>query len=668
MRSFVRALVLGALMTTVAHAQTTAPAISFADLLGEMIHRDSVARWPEPAYRSAQFSSYDRAAQDPNTDWFANGDFNQFLRTETNGGRQEWVLMDHVGPGAVVRIWSANPPEACNLRFYFDGAAEPGWTVDFQGLTGGEGPVAGPLSGVRARGWNSYLPIPYAKGLKITTDKDGFYYQVGYRAYEPGTAVESFTPELLSTNRTMIGGVQYALMHPRSPSVAQTIGLSGALEPGAQRAWDLPAGSHALRELILRVNAPTSLEGLDLERALRSVIVRFWFDGEETVWVPLTDFFGSGVGLHPHQDWWRAVDDVGIMRSWWPMPYARRARFALLNLGDQPVQLSGALGIGDWSWDQRSMHFRANWHWTGELPSRPMIDYNYLTAQGRGVVVGDTLAIYNPVTAWWGEGDEMIFVDGEDFPSTFGTGTEDYYGYAWCTPEVFISPFHSQPRVDGPGNRGHTTNSRVRMLDAMPFKTQMQFDMELWHWAEVDVDFASTVYWYGIPGVRHNRRAQPDGAVAILRAPPPPLVIEGLSEAGDVLGAHTEGIELEHQTTGGYEGQWSKDDQTLFHGQKIGDYLELNVPGPEAGQHRLTLYAAKSWDYGIVRISVNGATVIDELDLWSEPVVATGPIDLGLHAPVDGKYVVRIEVVGKNENSRGTGSYFGVDGVAVTAP
>ena len=40
----------------------------------------------------------------------------------------------------------------------------------------------------------------------------------------------------------------------------------------------------------------------------------------------------------------------------------------------------------------------------------------------------------NPVEAWWGEGDEKVFVDGEKFPSHFGTGTEDYYGYAWCWP------------------------------------------------------------------------------------------------------------------------------------------------------------------------------------------------------------------------------------------
>ena len=91
------------------------------------------------------------------------------------------------------------------------------------------------------------------------------------------------------------------------------------------------------------------------------------------------------------------------------------------------------------------------------------------TIEGKGVYMGDTLALVNPCPVWWGEGDEKIYVDGEKFPSHFGTGTEDYYGYAWCTPEFFESPFHAQPRAEGPRNQGHVTNTRVRLLDGIPF-------------------------------------------------------------------------------------------------------------------------------------------------------------------------------------------------------
>ena len=103
---------------------------------------------------------------------------------------------------------------------------------------------------------------------------------------------------------------------------------------------------------------------------------------------------------------------------------------------------------------------------------------------------------------WWGEGDEKIFVDKEAFPSTIGTGTEDYYGYSWGVGGTFQAPFHSMPRGDANGNYtkpGHTTNSRVRSLDRIPFKSHLKFDMELLHWQKTaKLDYAVTTHWYGM--------------------------------------------------------------------------------------------------------------------------------------------------------------------------
>ena len=44
------------------------------------------------------------------------------------------------------------------------------------------------------------------------------------------------------------------------------------------------------------------------------------FDGEQRVWAPVGEFFGSGPGLHPFQGWWRRVEADGWMTCWWPMP------------------------------------------------------------------------------------------------------------------------------------------------------------------------------------------------------------------------------------------------------------------------------------------------------------------------------------------------------------
>ena len=81
-------------------------------------------------------------------------------------------------------------------------------------------------------------------------------------------------------------------------------------------------------------------------------------------------------------------------------------------------------------------------------------DAQFLYTEGRGRYVGTSLHVYKEIGTgdpayqpdwWWGEGDEKFFVDGEKFPSWFGTGSEDYFGYAWGTWRPFDRPYHSQP-------------------------------------------------------------------------------------------------------------------------------------------------------------------------------------------------------------------------------
>ena len=130
------------------------------------------------------------------------------------------------------------------------------------------------------------------------------------------------------------------------------------------------------------------------------------------------------------------------------------------------------------------MHFHAKWR-TADMKTRPFRDWTYCDLKGKGVFVGDMLSLMNPVAAWWGEGDEKIFVDGETFPSWFGTGSEDYYGYAWSNPEPFQHPYHNQTRCDGTGtggNLGRTSVNRFHILDDIPFEKSFRFDMEFWHW------------------------------------------------------------------------------------------------------------------------------------------------------------------------------------------
>ena len=158
----------------------------------------------------------------------------------------------------------------------------------------------------------------------------------------------------------------------------------------------------------------------------------------------------------------------------------------------------------DYQWKSSSLYFGSSWHEYRHLDSRDKagnpIDLNFVNLRGKGMYVGDQITLFNTSYQWWGEGDEKIFVDGESFPSSFGTGSEDYYGYAFGRRESFSHPFISQPV--GGGNEGNTNdggltvNMRHRALDAIPFTSSINSNIELWHWAPARINYALTSYWY----------------------------------------------------------------------------------------------------------------------------------------------------------------------------
>jgi hypothetical protein len=158
------------------------------------------------------------------------------------------------------------------------------------------------------------------------------------------------------------------------------------------------------------------------------------------------------------------------------------------------------------------MHFHSAWHYESGLKTPPLRDWNYISIAGRGVYVGDTLALFNPLATWYGEGDEKIWVDGESFPSHMGTGTEDYYGYSYAPKPAHQTPFCGEPRIDQPMTQGHNTNTRTRNLDGIPFRRYLQFDMELISWQPMTLIYAATTYWYAAPGASSNVSPQPSEA------------------------------------------------------------------------------------------------------------------------------------------------------------
>ena len=677
-------------------AAGAAEPVTTQSLLKEMIDRDAMAQWPAPAYSLRQASSYDRRKTNPAdaATWHTNDDHEKFIRTEENQDRHEWVIMDDTGPGAITRFWTPlwDPKDHQVVRFYFDGAASPTITVNFNDLLSGKAFVRPPFAFVswndldladqlkpdykaeRGVGADLYVPIPFAKGCKITLDSVPFYYGINYRIYEAGTTVKTFSMDDLKAAQPVVDDISKVLLAaPATPE--QTSDKPTTLAPGDEIKLDLPGGNNAVRNLSVLVDPK------DAPQVLRSAVLEGTFDDEQTIWCPVGEFFGVGARLRPVIDWQRTVSADGAMNARWTMPYQRSARLALKNTGSKPLVLKLAAATSAFKWDDRSLYFHANWHSQHGINTRPMSDWNYIQIEGQGVYVGDTLTAFTPVSPWYGEGDERIYIDGEKVPSQIGTGTEDYYGYAWGMAIFFNSPFISTPLRDVDTRdswRGYTTDSRLRLLDAIPFTKSLKHDMEIWNWADTQVDYAVGVFWYARAGAKYNREPQPDETVAPIKETPPgdpPVTsIPGAIECEKMtITGKSLGVQTEVQSGGLKSGKWSGGKQLLVQAKKIGDFVELEIPVSDNRPRKVTLYATKSYDFGIVQFSVNGEVaavppgpkVYTPTDLYNVDPVASGPIELGLCEPYNGKFVLRAEVVGSKAPGKDGRFYFGLDCVVV---
>jgi len=513
-------LVIGIMLLT--QCDTHHGEITLETLLNEMMDREQLAKFPEPDYTLKQFSSYDRMSRIPeHYTWFANSDNNYFIRTEYKNERREFVLFDAEGPGAVVRIWTTfyRYDKKGTLRFYFDHEPEPrieGKPIDL--ISGGK-LVGAPLSFSVSEetvferlGHNLYLPVPYSKHLKITYESDSIvdardgitdnpvitwggkilYYQINYRTYKPGVKVKTFEMQDLTTYSQTIQETLNKIKNCDrgfADLELQTETFSKKLYPGWKEHITIE-GEHALRLLQFRLKAD------NLEQALRSTVITASFDGQRTIWAPAGDFFGAGYKIIPAKTWYQEVKSDGTLDVFWIMPFKDSCVVSFINYGEQYVEIEGKIATSQWKWDSRSMYFGSSWYQSTRMNTREKSDINYTSLNGQGVFVGDGITLFDYSPTWWGEGDEKVYVDNEKFPSHFGTGTEDYYGYAWSRPEKFIHPFIAQPEGSGNLAAGYTVNMRYRTLDAIPFHERLQFDMEMWHPRDTIINHAPVTYWY----------------------------------------------------------------------------------------------------------------------------------------------------------------------------
>lgn len=248
---------------------------------------------------------------------------------------------------------------------------------------------------------------------------------------------------------------------------------------------------------------------------LKRLVLRMYWDQESTpsVETPIGDFFGLGLG--EYYNWQSALLSVGNdkgLNSFFPMPFRHHARITITNEGKQTVRkfyYNIDYRTGPHSVDEDSLYFHAQYHQA--QPEHALTNkgrnakgnlngdgnYVWLDARGHGQYVGVTMSVLQNQDGWWGEGDDMFFVDGAIKPSIAGTGSEDYFLGAWGFGD---SPFAYQ-LYGAPVNGGYVAGSRSSVyrfhLDSpIPFAKSMKATIEHGNENDRSDNFYSVAYWY----------------------------------------------------------------------------------------------------------------------------------------------------------------------------
>lgn len=400
----------------------------------------------------------------------------------------------------------------------------------------------------------------------------------------------------------------------------------------------------------------------------QEMVLRVFYDNRPRpdIEVPFGDFFANCFGKRVEViSVPVVVEDGDSYNCFWRMPFREAIRIEIVNQSARQINLL-YYNI-DWirkeSLPADTPYFYARYH--QQYPVQSGEDYVVLETAGKGHYVGTVLAVRSRSPSWFGEGDEKIYIDGEETASIWGTGTEDYFLSAWglkttSTP-YFGTPYFDQWGIVG----GHTSAYRWHLHDPIVFNTSIKFTLEHWGWISTDEnaegkqhswneredDFASVAFWYqtGLPSeaapiVHATERTLPNLDVIV---PAKPFVApahhgKGQCQVQSNLSFYPQG-QLFYRPTDP-EDAWVEVQWTV----------QTHEP------RRLLLAVTRADDYGIYQAYLNGVKIGPPLDLYA-PEVGEWECHLLDFWPEPGPYTLRLECIGKNDRSRG--HYLGLESV-----
>jgi hypothetical protein len=284
---------------------------------------------------------------------------------------------------------------------------------------------------------------------------------------------------------------------------------------------------------------------------LKKIVLRMYWDGDPlpAVEAPIGDFFGLGLGeYYTYESGPLSVGSQKALNCFFPMPFHKSARITITNEGKRDIsafyynidwQKHSTLPDNMFEFYAEYRQAQPNQGWTDDWTanSNPKVNdarnvdgqsnYVMFEGEGPGHYVGVTQSILQNQGDWWGEGDDMMFIDDEKTPHILGTGSEDYYLGAWCYGNCGINPFGStHPTfayklygnpVNGGDDRGAKWSVYRFHLDSpVPFKKYFKMTIEHGNANHRSDNFYTVAYWYQ-KGPHTHRKPLPPVADRIPR-------------------------------------------------------------------------------------------------------------------------------------------------------
>jgi hypothetical protein len=289
---------------------------------------------------------------------------------------------------------------------------------------------------------------------------------------------------------------------------------------GNRDSWTVPAGG--VQE-VFNATGPGVISHIWFTIAARSgnhlkeMVLRAYWDGKSkpSIETPIGDFFGLNLSSYQiYESAYLACSPGKSLNCYFAMPFASSARITVTNEGKQEV---GALYSNiDYMTVPRlpadAMYFHAQYRQaapcvptTGGAPKINVdgrFNYVFTETHGRGHLMGCTLGVLQNADGWWGEGDDMIFVDDEAKPVINGTGSEDYFLGSWDFggrdgAQPFAHRMYGAPLIAAPERTGgRYCCYRWHGDNPVTFEKYLKYTIEHGHANDRGDNFFSVAYWY----------------------------------------------------------------------------------------------------------------------------------------------------------------------------